>query len=115
MTTDKQIRANRNNAKKSTGPPPIDGGARGPGGFSKMHGKSRTREGAGPQAHACGSVLQRASSHRRGGCTKRGRKSLVAHTLSVPRPRLISTPGSAPTTNDQTNPISPNPCEINGL
>ena len=50
-----------------------------------MHGKSRTRQGAGPQAHACGSVLQRASSHRRGGCTKRGRKSLVAHTLSVPR------------------------------
>ena len=66
-------------------PPPIDGGARGPGGFSKMHGKSRARQGAGPQAHACGSVLQRASSHRRGGCTKRGRKSLVAHTLSVPR------------------------------
>ena len=75
-------------------PPPIDGGGRGPGGLSKMHGKSRAREGAGPRAHACGfheearhfiSVLQRASSHRRGDCTKRGRKSLVAHTLSVPR------------------------------
>ena len=39
-------------------PPPIDGGARGPGGFSKMHGKSRAREGAGPQAHACGSAPQ---------------------------------------------------------
>ena len=50
-----------------------------------MHGKSRAREGAGPQARACGSVLQRASSHRRGGCTKRGRKSFVAHARSVPR------------------------------
>ena len=66
-------------------PPPVDGGARAPGGLSKMHGKSRAREGAGPQARACGPVLQRASSHRRGGCTKRGRKSFVAHALSLPR------------------------------
>ena len=149
-------------------PPPIDGGARAPGGLSKMHGKSRAREGAGPQARACGSVLQRASSHRRGGCTKRGRKSFVAHARSVPRrdssrrlgprqpqttkrtqfrrtpvkstvaraflravspfvatcsrsgarsqraaSRFLSTPGAAPTTNNQTNPIPPNPCEIN--
>ena len=66
-------------------PPPVDGGARAPGGLSKMQGKTRAREGAGPQARACGSVLQRASSHRRGGCTKRGRKSFVAHALSLPR------------------------------
>ena len=29
--------------------------------------------------------------------------------------RLISTPGAVPTANDQTNPISPNPHEINGF
>ena len=71
-------------------------------GLSEMHGKSRTREGAGPQAPASGSVVERASSNRRGGCTRRGRTSAVrarvsrgVRTTRVTACRILSGKGSS--------------------
>ena len=68
-----------------------------------------------PLASAGGSVPSRASFHRHGRWTK-GRPQISCGARSQrAASRLFSTPGSASTENNQTNPILPNPNEINAF
>ena len=121
MATRAQIKANRNNAKKSTGPRTEEGKAvvaknalkhgllardtvlpgEDPANFDRQLSPNSGEINCGARILACRVAIRGDIDSRSG---VRFRRAVWG---------LISTPGAVPTTNDQTNPISPNSAEIN--